>query len=183
LFHVEKYYLKNNDVEYEDPRKFFMWFWLTHSDLSQVKTFDPVQNKLVVQIDPVTGRPVESAYGLKTRKAHRNKDELEGIFNEWEKVFEPIVSDPTQLKNLGIILKDKRRTISDKEALTVYARQDGRDAITGHVMSIDTLVKGHVLAHAKGGESSVDNTVLINKFDNLKQGSQHYDEYLKEKTV
>ncbi len=56
-----------------------MWFWVTHCDLSQVKTFDPVQNQLVIQIDPVTGKPVESAYGLKTRKAHRNKDELDGI--------------------------------------------------------------------------------------------------------
>ncbi len=35
-----------------------------------------------VQIDPVTGKPVESAYGLKTRKAHLNKDELDGIFAE-----------------------------------------------------------------------------------------------------
>jgi len=181
LFHIEKYYLKSNDVEYEDPRKFFMWFWLTHSDLSQVKTFDPVKNMTVVQIDPVTNRPVESAYGLKTRKAHRNKDELEGIFNEWEKVFEPMVNDTVQLKNIGIILKDKRRTISDKEALTVYARQDGKDAITGQIMSIDDLVKGHITAHSKGGDSTVDNTVLINKFDNLKQGSQHYDEYMKEK--
>lgn len=183
LFHVEKYYLKNSEVEFEDPRKFFMWFWLTHTELSQVKTYDPVQNKLVVQIDPVTSRPVESAYGLKTRKAHRNKDELEGIFNEWEKVFEPLVNDPIQLKNLGIILKDKRRTISDKDALTVYARQDGKDALTGQIMPIDDLVKGHIVAHSKGGDSTVDNTVLINKFDNLKQGSQHYDDYVKEKAV
>ena len=181
LFHIEKYYLKNCEVEYEDPRKFFMWFWVTHCDLSQVKTFDPVQNQLVIQIDPVTGKPVESAYGLKTRKAHRNKDELDGIFAEWEKAFESYVNNPEQLKSIGILAKDKRRTISDVEALTVYVRQNGKDAVTGEDMPIDDLVKGHVVAHSKGGDSSVDNTVLINKFDNLKQGAEHFDQYMKQK--
>ena len=181
LFHIEKYYFKNHEVEYEDPRKFFMWFWLKHMDMSQLKTFDVTQNKMVIQIDSVTGRPVETSYGLKTRKGHHKKDELEGIFGEWEKAFEPIVNDPIQLKNIGIVLKDKRRTISDKDALTVYALQNGKDAVTGQDMPIDDLVKGHVLAHSKGGNSSVDNTVLINKFDNLKQGSEHFDQYMKQK--
>lgn len=183
LFHIEKYYLKNHEVEYEDPRKFFMWFWLKHIEMSQLKAFDPIQNKMVIQIDTVNNRPVETSYGLKTRKGHRKKDELEGVFSAWETVFETLVNDPVQLKNIGIVLKDKRRTISDKDALTVYARQDGKDAITGKVVPIDDLVKGHVVAHAKGGESTIDNTVLINKFDNTKQGSQHYDDYLKEKTA
>jgi CRISPR/Cas system Type II protein with McrA/HNH and RuvC-like nuclease domain len=178
---MEKYYFKNYTLEYHDPRQFFMWFWLTHTDMGQLKAFDPVQNKLVVQIDASTNKPVETAYGLKTRKAHREKKELDAIFSEWENVFEKFVNDPEQLKSIGIIAKDKRRTISDEDALTVYARQNGKDAVTGQDMAIDDLVKGHVLAHSKGGESSVDNTVLINKFDNLKQGSEHFDQYMKQK--
>jgi CRISPR/Cas system Type II protein with McrA/HNH and RuvC-like nuclease domain len=85
------------------------------------------------------------------------------------------------LKSIGILAKDKRRTISDVEALTVYVRQNGKDAVTGEDMPIDDLVKGHVVAHSKGGDSSVDNTVLINKFDNLKQGAEHFDQYMKQK--
>ena len=106
---------------------------------------------------------------------------MEAIFSEWENVFEKYVNDPELLKSIGIVAKDKRRTISDEDALTVYARQNGKDAVTGQDMAIDDLVKGHVLAHSKGGESSVDNTVLINKFDNLKQGSEHFDQYMKQK--
>jgi hypothetical protein len=183
LFHMEKYYFKDYTLEYHDPRQFFMWFWLTHTDMGQLKVYDPIQNKYVVQINSASKKnePVETDYGLKTRKGHREKKELEAIFTQWEMVFEKYVNDPEQLKNIGITVKDKRRTISDKDALTVYARQNGKDAVTGQDMPIDDLVKGHVLAHSKGGSSNIENTVLINKFDNLKQGSEHFDQYMKQK--
>ena len=183
LFHMEKYYFKDYTLEYHDPRQFFMWFWLTHTDMGQLKVYDPIQNKYVVQINSTSKKnePVETDYGLKTRKGHREKKELEAIFTQWEMVFEKYVNDPEQLKNIGITVKDKRRTISDKDALTVYARQNGKDAVTGQDMPIDDLVKGHVLAHSKGGSSNIENTVLINKFDNLKQGSEHFDQYMKQK--
>ena len=169
LYHIETRYLKKFKVEYV-PRTFFKWFWKNHVKMSKT-----------AEIDPVTKKHVESAYGLKVRKASRNKEEIECIFSYWQNLFKDLTVDG--LTDAGIIIKDTSRTLNDQDKLTVYVNQDLKDAVTGKERSIDDLHKGHIVAHAdglnKGGSTTVKNTVLLNGYDNLKQGSKSFEDYVK----
>lgn len=164
LYHMEHFYLK--DVDYSiNPRKFYKWFWHTHYELSKTK-----------EIDKVTQKYVESQYGLKVRKAARKKDELECIFSYWREEFSKL--NKADYENIGITVKDKTRCLNYRDTLTVYLQQDYKDAVTGKEMPIDELCRGHIVAHSKGGETNIENTVLLNSYDNNQQGIQNFNEYI-----
>jgi hypothetical protein len=160
LYHIDTYFPEYN-VSY-DARKFYMWFWKKH--IAMCKT-----------VEAGTGKVVESNYSLKARKASREKSEIEELFSYWKNIFNTITEN--EIADAGIILKDKKRVISDVEAQTLYAQQNGKDIITGQDMPLEILQKGHIVAHSKGGHSTIENSVLINKFDNNRQGALEFDDF------
>lgn len=169
LYHIEKHYFPKKEITYSDPRKFYNWIMKHHKKLCvSTKEFK------------TDGTPVETNYSLKIRTSCRTKDDINAIFQNWDYIFKDNSIIETLSKN-GVTIKDKRRSVSDREALNVYVNQDGKDAITNEITPIDSLVKGHKIAHALGGETNEENTIMINSYDNQKQGTKTLDEYLKNK--
>ncbi len=91
LYHIEKVYKKDYSVFYE-YQTFFNWFLDTHEEMSETK-----------EIDPVTKKKVETAYGLAVRVGDRTKEEISQIFQCWENTLKNI----TDFNKIGIILSDK----------------------------------------------------------------------------
>lgn len=165
LYHLEYFFLRDKDYSI-NPRKFYKWFWNVHRELSRTS-----------EIDKVTKKRVESQYGLKVRKGCLNKkDELVCVFNYWKSEFEKL--QESDYDDIGITVKDKKRVLNDRDTLTIYLNQDCKDAVTGKEMPIDELCRGHVVAHSKGGKTTIENSVLLNHFDNNQQGAEHFEQYV-----
>jgi hypothetical protein len=83
-----------------------------------------------------------------------------------------------RLVELGILVDlDKNRSITRDERYELMVNSGWKEPITGKPLTIDNSHAGHKVAHSRGGKSSKENTVVLTKETNLRQGTKAWDEF------
>jgi hypothetical protein len=83
------------------------------------------------------------------------------------------------LKNadLGITIKDKNRFLSREEREVMWLKQDRKCWISGLDLKFEDAVAAHIIPHEEGGETTIDNIVIVDKKLNAKMGSMNAHDY------
>ena len=74
-------------------------------------------------------------------------------------------------------MKDPKRCYNSKQIEDRLIEQDWKDYIDGKPLNLDDAVGAHVVAHTKGGKTSLDNLVVISQAHNSAMGSMDVEAY------
>ena len=87
------------------------------------------------------------------------------------------------MSDIGIKISDPKRTLTEGEKNEVLGHQIEDDIIYCYVdkkpVARDEGVFAHVVAHADGGKTTVDNIRFVRKCYNSESGTQNLDEFKK----
>ena len=144
-----------------DYNKFADWFFKTHGDLKTLTT--------QMKIDKL----YETPYSADTRVG-KDKDAVTRRINYFIDELNDI-----KLIDAGIIIRDKQRVLNDTDTLSLYIKSKKKCQACDTSLKLGEVVKGHKIAWSKGGKSIKDNTVILCRTCNSKQGDMNFDEFKK----
>lgn len=142
-------------------------------------TFDSFVGK-----NPNASTALDYVYGTRT-KAEAMKKHL-AVFDVEYKVINSLtwLLEELEIKglypnNLGIIITDKVRGLSQDERETMWLNQDRKCFISDEFLPFEDSVAAHIEAHADGGKTVRENIVIVHKELNTKMGSMNLLDYKK----
>jgi hypothetical protein len=130
------------------------------------------------------GRRLELAYekGGKT-KAQAMKGHL-AVFDVLFKVKNSLhwlLEEIEELKltnaDMGIVIKDKVRFLSREDREVMWLKQDRKCWVSELPLKFEDAVAAHIVPHEEGGETSVDNIVIVHKDLNSKMGAMNANDF------
>ena len=93
------------------------------------------------------------------------------LMEQWKKYLR-------NTESFGIVVRDKKRVVSDDTALELLQEQDYECKVCGNEITSDTMRKGHTDAWAEGNPTTKENTVMLCEPCNSDMGDMSYDEYM-----
>ena len=97
--------------------------------------------------------------------------ELRWKLEQWKKYLR-------NTESFGIVVRDKKRVVSDDTALELLQEQDYECKVCGNEITSDTMRKGHTDAWANGNPTTKENTVMLCEPCNSDMADMSYDEYM-----
>ena len=164
------HYLLSSNNKITNKRKFFEWFVESYNEAKNAK--DENGNNVILWhngngLDPRDYAGVQRSYD----SGHRNAR------------LEVYVKALSKLDDDVIIQKDSKRSFNFKIRPQLWFNQQKKCAISGKVIPLESIMDGnithddHIVPHAKGGETIIENAQLVfadenlNKSDDVQVGS------------
>ena len=164
------HYLLSSNNKITNKRKFFEWFVESYNEAKNAK--DENGNNVILWhngngLDPRDYAGVQRSYD----SGHRNAR------------LEIYVKALSKLDDDVIIQKDSKRSFNFKIRPQLWFNQQKKCAISGKVIPLESIMDGnithvdHIVPHAKGGETIIENAQLVfadenlNKSDDVPVGS------------
>jgi len=164
------YYLLSNDYKISNKRKFFEWFVESYN---QAKTAQDDNGNNII---------------LWTNKSGLDARDYAGVQRSFDgghryARLEVYVKALSELDDDVIIQKDPTRSFNIQIRPQLWINQEKKCAISGKLIPLESVMDGnithvdHVLPHAKGGETIIENAQLVfadenlNKSDDVPVGS------------
>lgn len=164
------HYLLSSNNKITNKRKFFEWFVESYNEAKNAK--DENGNNVILWhngngLDPRDYAGVQRSYD----SGHRNAR------------LEVYVKALSKLDDDVIIQKDSKRSFNFKIRPQLWFNQQKKCAISGKVIPLESIMDGnithvdHIVPHAKGGETIIENAQLVfadenlNKSDDVPVGS------------
>jgi hypothetical protein len=142
-------------------------------------TFDSFVGK-----NPTASTALDLVYGTRTKaeamKKHLAVFDVEfKVINSLSWLLEELEIKNLYPNNLGIVITDKVRGLSQTERETMWLNQDRKCFISGEFLPFEDSVAAHIEAHADGGKTTAENIVIVHKELNAKMGSMNLFDYKK----
>ena len=163
LFQVCDYLLDTYPkLKVTDNKKFHKRFVELHKKITKLSSQD--DNLKFLKKDELL------TYGELIRRG-KTGAELRWKLEQWKKYLR-------NTESFGIVVRDKKRVVSDDTALELLQEQDYECKVCGNEITSDTMRKGHTDAWAEGNPTTKENTVMLCEPCNSDMGDMSYDEYM-----
>ncbi len=160
----------NCDVE--DPMEFYRMFSEVYSDYyhdAEYKYQDIIDDELRVAIGEHEVSSIMTLF-----RAYVND---QNSYKKQEQLMKWITADFDPTKH--IIIKDKTRAFPRFMKEIALQQQNHVCAVDGLPLTWDEADAGHIIAHADGGKTELENCAMIRKIHNSKMGTMSVTEYTK----
>lgn len=130
------------------------------------------------------------AQNLWTQLSILNDSSVMGVFNRKKTEYAELVGlySPDEVArklalvlgmigDIGITVKDVRRSFSPDDKYRRWLDQEQKCALTGEELTFDKAIGGHIIPHSKGGKTTYDNLVILSYNSNAKMGNTPYYEF------
>ena len=168
LFQVCDYLIDTYpNLKVTDAKKFHKRFVEVHKKITKLSSQND-NDKFLKKDELLT-------YGELIRRG-KTGVELRWKLEQWKKYLR----NP---ESFGIVVRDKKRVVSDKIALELLQYQDYECKVCECEITSDTMIKGHTEAWAEGNPTTKENTVMLCKHCNSDMGDMSYENYIESKKM
>jgi hypothetical protein len=102
--------------------------------------------------------------------------ELVGLYSP-DEVARKLALVLGMIGDVGITVKDVRRSFSPDDKYRRWLDQEQKCALTGEELTFDKAIGGHIIPHSKGGKTTYDNLVILSYSSNATMGDTPYYEF------